>query len=397
MNKKQFIFPLVVLLLGAAGYWGMAAMKKPPAEKPLIDNTPLVTVLKNHLINMNFSVSSYGVVSAKYETELVAQVAGEIVYVSEKFVRGGFVKKGELLAKIDASDYDVALIEAQANIASAEAALVLERAHGEVAREQWSDIKSSKPTALSLRKPQLAQEEARVLSAKASLKRAQKNRQRTLIKAPCDALIESRKIGLGSYVSMGTPLGKIFSTAQAEIRLPVADNELQYLTNKGVGENVTVFANLAGVEQQWSGRIIRSEGIIDERSRMNYLVAEIKDPYALLSNKKISKEKSKNELRYGTYVTAIINGREAGEISIIPRHLLLDGKVAIVNKQQQLHFQDVSVARTVGTRLFINEGLKEGELVITSALDYPIEGMPVQIINKQPTSDVNKKQTVQKD
>ncbi len=397
MNKKQFIFPFLVLLLGGAGYWGMASMKKPPAEKALIDNTPLVTVQKNHPVEMNFSVSSYGVVSAKYETELVAQVSGEVVYLSEKFVRGGFVKKGDLLAKIDASDYDVALIEAQANIASAEAALVLERAYGDVAKEQWSNITRSKPTALSLRKPQLAQEEARLLSAQATLKRAKKNRQRTQIKAPYNALIESRKVGLGSYVSMGTSLGKIFSTAQAEIRLPVADHELQYLTNQGVGEKVTVFAKLAGVEQQWNGKIIRTEGVIDQRSRMNYLVAEIKDPYALLSNKKVSKENSKNELRYGTYVTALINGREAGEISIIPRHLLLDGKVAIVNELQQLHFQEVSVARTVGAQLFINQGLKEGELVITSALDYPIEGMPVQIINKQPTNDVNKKQTVQKD
>lgn len=379
MKKKQFIFPFVVLLLGVAGYWGMAAMKKPPAEKTPVDNTPLVAVLKNHLIDMNFSVSSYGVVRGKYETELVAQVAGEIVYLSDKFVRGGFVKKGELLAKIDGSDYDAEVTQAKANIASAQAALVLERAQGEVAKELWRDIKSSKPTPLSLRKPQLAQQEASLLSAKASLKRAQKNRQRTLIKSPYDALIESRKIALGSYVSMGTPLGKIVSTAQAEIRLPVADNELRYLANKGVGAEVTVFAELAGVRQQWSGKIIRNEGIIDERNRMNYLVAEIKDPYALSDS-----VKGKNELRYGTYVSAFITGQAVSDISIIPRHLLIDGKVAIVDKQKQLHFQDVTVERTVGAQLFISAGLKEGDLLITSPLDYPVEGMPVQIKSTQP-------------
>ena len=383
MNKKQFILPFVVLLLGGAGYWGTASMKKPPAEKPPLDNTPLVTVLNNHLVDINFAVSSYGVVSGKYETQLVAQVAGEIVYLSERFARGGFVKKGELLAKIDGSDYDAALAQAQADIASAQAALVLERAQAEVAKEQWRTIKSSKPTALSLRKPQVAQQEARLLSAKASLKRAQKNQQRTLIKAPYDALIDSRQIGLGSYVGSAAPLGKLLSTREAEIRLPVADSELQYLIDNGIGSKVTVCADFAGTKREWQGEIIRSEGVIDSRSRMNYLVARVQDPYALQSKAALSSKNSKAKLRYGTYVTARIAGRPAEGISIIPRHLLVDGKVATVNDRQQLHFQPVSVARTVGTQLFINRGLKEGDRVITSALDYPIEGMQVQIKTQQ--------------
>ncbi len=374
MNKKQFIFPLVVLLLGVAGYWGFAAMDKPPAEKPPADNRPLVTVLKNQLVNSHFSVSSYGVVKGKYATELVAQVAGEITYISDNFVRGGFVKQGELLAEIDSSDYDVAVTQAQANIASAQAALVLERAQAEVAKKQWRDIKNSQPTPLALREPQVAQQQARLLSAKAALQSAQKNRQRTLITAPFDALIDSRKIALGSYLSVGSPVANLLSTAQAEIRLPVADHELRYLIDKGVGAKVTLFAELAGVRQQWPGTIIRSEGIIDERNRMNYLVAEVNDPYALSAAAKI-----KNELRYGSYVTAIINGRMMHDMSIIDRHLLIDGKVALVNKQQQLHLQEVTIARTVGAQLFISAGLKEGDLLITSPLDYPIEGMPVQI------------------
>lgn len=396
MNKKQFILPVVVLLLGGAGYWGMAAMKKPPVEKAVVDSTPLVSIQKIIPADINFSVSSYGVVSAKYETQLVAQVSGEIVSLSDAFVRGGFVKKGELLAQIDATDHDAALIDAQANIAAAKAALVLERAFGNVAKEQWRDIKNSKPTALSLRKPQLAQEEARLLSAQAALKRAQKNVQRTLIKAPYDALIEGRNIGLGSYVNIGMPIGKLLSTAQAEIRLPVADNELQYLINNGVGQKVTVTADFAGLKRQWVGEIIRSEGVIDARSRMNYLVAQINDPYALLSDEKLANG-VKKALRYGTYVSALIDGREAQEISIIARHLLVDGKVAMVNQQQQLHFQEVSVARIVGAQLFINKGLKKGDRVITSALDYPIEGMPVQIQSDQAASYANKDKSAQEE
>jgi len=105
-TKKQIILPIIVLAIGIAGLVGISALKKPPEEKPVVDTTPLVSVEAIEYKPMTFSVSSYGVVAAKYDTELVAQVSGEIIYLADKFVKGGFVKKGDILAKIDPSDYE---------------------------------------------------------------------------------------------------------------------------------------------------------------------------------------------------------------------------------------------------------------------------------------------------
>ena len=106
------------------------------------------------------------------------------------------MKKGQLLARIDPNDYHAALIDAQANMASARAALETEVAQGKVAEQEWKQITDTSPTELSLRKPQLAQEIARVKSAQASVLRAERNLQRTEIRAPYDAMINSRNIGL---------------------------------------------------------------------------------------------------------------------------------------------------------------------------------------------------------
>ncbi len=346
-------------------------MKKPPEEKEAVDNTPLVAVKQVELKPMTFEVSSYGVVNAKYETELVSQVNGEIVFLSDTFVRGGFVKKGEVLAKIDSSDYDADLIDAEASLASARATLVQEKAFGKVAEEEWKRIKDGEPTELSLRKPQLAQEIARLNSSEAGLKRALRNVERTTIKAPYDALIESRNIGLGSYVSMGTPLGKVLSTHKAEIRLPLADKEIQYLIDKGRNSDVTLVADLGGTKQEWSGKIVRSEGVIDSRSRMTYLVAEVIDPYGLSS--------AKTELRYGTYVTANIAGTQAGDVAVMPRHLVVNGQIAILDEDKKLSYKTVNVIRQFGAEVVISEGLTQGMQVITSALDYPVEGMQLAL------------------
>lgn len=372
MNKKQFLLPLLILFVSAGAYWGALQLKKPPLEKEAVDNTPLVTVQVIEASSIDFAVGSYGVVKSQFETDLVAQVSGEIRYLSKKFVRGGFVKKGEILAKIDSNDYQAALIDAQANIASAEAALVLEIANANVAKEQWRKIKGSKPTSLSLREPQVAQEKARLLSSQAGLKRAKRNVERTIIRAPYDALIHTRLISLGSYASIGTALGQVLSTDVAELRLPVADSEMQYLTNGGKKAKVTLDAIISGKKQQWSGIVVRNEGVIDARSHMNYLVVQVKDPYQLKSH-------DAEKLRFGTYVTARISGKKIDNVSVINRHLMTNNQVAIVNKQGLLHFQRINVVRILDGKAYVNEGLSDGMQVITSALDYPIEGMALLI------------------
>jgi RND family efflux transporter MFP subunit len=384
-TKKQIILPIIVLGIGIAGLVGFSALKKPPEEKPAVDNTPLVSVEAIEYNTMTFSVSSYGVVAAKYDTELVSQVSGEIIYLADAFVKGGFVKKGDILAKIDPSDYEAGLLDAQANVAASKANMVQERANGEVALREWAEITSSKPTALSLRKPQLAQELAKLKSAEAGLLRAQRDLERTVIRAPYDALISSREIGLGAYMTTGSKIGHVYNTDTAEIRLPLADKDMQYLDSKGTHAEVQLVGNFAGSKQEWIGKIVRSEGVVDSKSRMTYLVAEIDDPYGLNTNK--------NELRFGTYVTAHIEGSNAGNVTIIPRHLIVNGLVAVMDEDKKLRYKPVTIIRQEGANVVISEGLESGMQVITSALDYPLEGMKLAL----PEDKILQKESVEKE
>jgi len=373
IRKKQILLPIVIITVGVLAMMAFTSMKKPPEEKPEVDNTPIVAVEEISVKPMTLQVSSYGVVKPKYETELVAQVSGQIVELSPTFVRGGFIKKNQLLARIDPSDYKAALIDAEANLASAQASLQKERAQGKVAENEWKSITSSSPSQLSLRKPQLAQELARVKSAEASVLRAKRNLERTEIKAPYDAMIESRMIGLGSFVGTGSKVGKVLGTAVAEIRLPVADNQLRFLNGNGVNSEVTLEGTYAGDTKIWHAKINRSEGVIDEKSRMSYLVAEIKDPYALISDNKVP-------VRFGSYMNAKVIGFELEQASSIPRHLVTNGRVAILDVDSTLHYAKVDVARQDGKNVIISKGLSNGDRLITSALDYPVDGMKLALI-----------------
>lgn len=372
-RKKQIIVPSVIFLVGILLFGVFQSMKTPPEEKAKVDNTPIVAVEAVTVAPLTLKVKSYGIVKPKYETELVAQVSGQVVELSDAFVRGGFIKKGQLLARIDPNDYQAALIDAQATMASARAALEKERAQGKVAEKEWKRITDTSPTELSLRKPQLAQELARVKSAQASILRAQRNLERTELRSPYDAMIDSRHIGLGSFVRMGDAVGTLLGTALAEIRLPVADNQLQFLQDQGVNSAVNLSSNYAGEPSVWHAKIARSEGVIDNKSRMSYLVATIPDPYGL-NGKSTSKP-----LRFGSYVNADIVGIEVAQASLVPRYLVVNNKVAILSSDSTLNYVDINIVRQEGNNVIISSGLSENDQLIVSALDYPIDGMKLSL------------------
>lgn len=382
-RKKQIIIPIAILAIGAIAFVGFSSMKKPPEEKDAVDKTPIVAVEDISVAPMTLEVSSYGVIKPKYETTIVAQVSGEIVELSDAFVRGGLIKKDQLLARIDPNDYHAALIDAQADMASARAALEKEVAQGKVAEREWKQITDTSPTELSLRKPQLAQELARVKSAQAAILRAERNLQRTEIRAPYDAMINSREIGLGSFVGVGSEIGMLLGTDIAEVRLPVADNQLQFLVAQGEQAKVKLIGTYSGQEIQWQAEIARSEGVIDSNSRMSYLVAEIQDPYLLQKNTR----ENELPLRFGSYVQAKILGIEVDNATVVPRYLVVNNSVAILNNESKLHYAKIHILREQGGNVIVSDGLIDGDKLIVSALDYPVAGMKLTLASDQLDED----------
>lgn len=387
-RKKQIIVPIAILVAGVLLFALFSSMKKPPEEKEKVDKTPIVAIEPVVIGPMTLEVNSYGIVTPKYETELVAQVSGQIVELSQKFERGGFVAKGQLLARIDPNDYEAALIDAQANLASARASLEKEQAQGKVAEREWKEITDTSPTELSLRKPQLAQEIARVKAAQASVLRAQRNLERTEIRAPYDAMIESRNIGLGSFVGTGSNIGKLLGTAIAEVRLPVADGELEFLAQQGKDASVMLIGDFAGKEKQWQAKVIRNEGVVDAKSRMSHFVAQVTDPYGLLDE-----SKQETPLRFGSYVNAKIKGIELANATTVPRYLVVNDKIAILDSDSKLHFSAIEIVRQVGRNVIVASGLNNGDQVIVSALDYPVDGMKLALPGDEDSSAADTAET----
>ena len=315
--KKQSSIALgmlvVALVISVLLYWS-----RPSAELAAPEYSPVsvdaALVIRE---NLRIPVEAQGNVAPLRATSIQAEVSGRIVETAETFLVGGFVAAGDVILRIDPRDYETRLLRAQAALKSAASNLVQEQGRAEVALREWKKLppgsqRSQAASDLYLRKPQLEQAEAQLLAAEADLNTARDNLERSIIRAPYDALIRDKHSELGQFVGPGTPLAQIFSVDQAEVRLPIPQSTINYLDlPKGVeqyqgGPDVELYTEIGGKTSRWTAQAHRTEGVFDERSRVMYLVVRIEDPYGLAHT---GLHPGAEPLRMGSFVNARIQGR----------------------------------------------------------------------------------------
>jgi RND family efflux transporter MFP subunit len=385
MNKVrlalQIILPLVILALGFGGMKVLEAQKQQAAKVDTVIPPPLVKAISFAPSNEALNVRTQGNVVPSTESNLVAEVSGRLMYVSPNLVNGGFVATDEVLIRIDSRDYELAVAQAKLSVAQAERRLEEERADAAVAREEWDALGKGEPSALTLREPQVAEAVASLDAARAALERAELDLERTEVAAPFPARVREKMVDLGEFVTRGQTLATGYGIDYAEVRLPLPDAELAYLElPSGVssaaheGPVVTLWADFAGRRQTWQGRIVRTEGAIDPRTRMIVAVAEVADPYALES------ESSAVPLSVGLFVHAEIQGRVVDDVIVIPRTAMRDGDTLYtVDRMNRLHIRAVEIERRGRDEVVIAAGLPSDERVIVSPLEIVTERMKVRV------------------
>lgn len=389
MNRAlKVLLPLGLVILGALGAVAMIRSRSKPEIREVEVAVPLVRVQRIDLRDVQLVVTSQGTVSPRTESTLFPEVAGRVIRVAPSFASGGFFEEGDVLLAIDSHDYRQTVVQAQATVAQAELRLAREQAEADVARREWHELGRGDPLPLTLREPQLAEAAANLAAARATLSKAQRNLERTQIQAPYAGRVRSKQVDIGQYVTPGTPLATIYSVDSAEIRLPLPDAELAFVdlplsyrgeSEGGPGPSVLLRARFAGRTYEWEGRIVRTEGEIDPRSRMIHAVARVDDPYAR------GGDPTRPPLAAGLYVDAEIEGRVARQVAVLPRSALRgDDQVLVVSDDDRLHIRTVKILRITQDQVIIGSGLDEGERVCLSPLVAVTEGMRVRT-TKEPS------------
>jgi RND family efflux transporter MFP subunit len=371
---RKFVIPgliLLVSLLGAVSLMATSPRLDPASPEPVATTVRVLTVAPEPV---RMTVHSQGTVAPNTESELVTEVAGRVVWKSPALVNGGSFRAGDELLRIEDRDYRSTVERARAAQSRAEA----EYEHSRFEHQRLESLEArqlASRSALENAQRVLRIAEAALTEARAGLAQAERDLERTRLTAPFEGLVRRQAVDIGQFVNRGAAVATLYASAEAEVRLPIADRQLAFL-NVPVGvlgelpesqqPAVTLRADYAGQTLEWRGRIVRTEAAIDTTSRMVHVVARVANRDQAIP------------LSVGLFVNAEIEGLLVDNIVRLPRAALRDAsQVLVVDAEDRLQFRTVDLLRLHQDEVFVRGGLAPGERVCVSPLQTVVEGMPV--------------------
>jgi RND family efflux transporter MFP subunit len=383
----RWVAPLVVLVVGAAAAWTIIAARPAVTTQPPELRAPLVRVMTAQTQTVKLNITAQGTVVPRAESELVPEVSGPVVWMSPSLVAGGFFEADEVLLRLDRTDYEIGRERARAALARSESEL--RRAARDLTRRRaLAEQKFASDAAIDVAENAEKAASAAVREARAQLRQAERDLARTEIHAPYAGRVRDERVDVGQFVSRGTPVAHLYAIDAAEIRLPIADDQLAFVDlptfyrgepRDQIGPTAVLRAEFAGREHVWTGQIVRTEGEIDPRSRVVHVIARVEDPYGR------SGDGERPPLAVGLFVEAEIEGREVEEVVVLPRAALRDGShVLVVDPDDRLRIRAVEVMRVNREAAILRSGVRAGERICLSPLDAVVDGMKVRTVDEGP-------------
>lgn len=424
MWKRLLILPPVIAGI-AVIYWATANRSQPEIRDIAEREVPVAYIVAQAQSFVP-RVTGFGIVEPGRSWNAVAQVQGRIVELHPEFVRGGTIRAGQMVARIDPEAYELAVAQAEANVRSGAAQLAeleanaeatrallaiereaLDLAERELNRQRQlaergqlaaSAVETQQRAVLSQRSAvqslenQLnlvpAQRDALVQAlvvSEASLDQARLDLDRTHVLAPFDARVATADVDIGEFVSPGGRLGTLDGVATAEIDAQVAPQEMAQLSrlifaDRGnpfspsslAAERLTarVRLNVEGFAPEWPAEVDRITDGVDPQTRSIGVIVTVDNPYGL------ARAGERPPLIKGMFVEVELEGPVVESVMVLPRRAIEAGRIMIVDETGRLAFAEVEIAFTQGDLAVVfGDSLAEGTQVIVSAPSPAIPGL----------------------
>ncbi|MDQ8201866.1 efflux RND transporter periplasmic adaptor subunit [Pelagicoccus sp. SDUM812003] len=339
----------------------MVKSREAPPTFPRQEAVATVNTTLSEPTNVRPEIKTYGTTQTYLSTSISSQVNGELVELSPSFEVGKSVKSGEWLAKINPADFEAALANRQSALAAARQALAEEETRSRLAKEDW--LAANRPldeaSDLTLRVPQLESAQAALASAQAAVQQAKTDLQRATIRAPFDAIIESRESSPGDIVTRGSTLGSLLAREKIEVRLPLTPQQASRLTLPRFGATLDATLTTPTLPgATWHATINRTEPSVDPKNQSVYVIGEILDPF----------EDRDSFLPVGAFVNANITGKEINDVHRLPESAVVDDAfIWVVSPEQTIRKQPIEIA-------FSQDGL------ILARIEDPVYELPLQVL-----------------
>lgn len=325
-------------------------------------------------------IESQGKAQAARQASLSSNVQGPVAWVSPSLEAGAYVKAGEPLLRLELADFETAVIRSRASYeqASAEAAFatadlarITELAAKRLASE--SELQNAERAATVAT--------ARLADAEATLKQSELDAERSILRAPFNAVVASRDVELGQFVNRAQSVAVLFDADSVDVRVPLAIRQLGYLDvpmgfrgefDSAQAPQVELTGSYGGKQYTWEGKLLRTEATIDPNSNTVQSIIRIEQPSADRGGESIP-------LPIGLFVEARIAGKLVEDIISLPRSVIRNNsQVLVVDAENKMYYRDVDIYRLEQDRVLISGGLLPGEKICTSPIQAVVDGMSVR-------------------
>lgn len=369
---KLYRLPIGVIQIAVIGVVAMIAFysAQAPSEEELLEASAISIAPQNNNEAVYVSVAKLkpqdhfvevrgtGSVVLRNSIDLVLQLSGRVVWVSETFRKGGSFEAGQNLLRIDPRDFELAVAQAEADLLAAESNYLLVKAESEAAIANYAILHGEKDVPpLVAKTPQVEQAKAQIAAASAREQIALLDLMRTDFSLPFDGRVVDSQAEVGQFLNQGQKFGEVFDVASIEALVPISPRDLLSL-QPAIGRR----ASLSLGDFQLQATIARVSPTLDERTRF----AQI---YLALENA--------TDVYPGSFFNVVVEGPRLENTILLPEAAeQINESVWVVSDNKLRRSQPRFINRQ--TSGVIVESFDSGDGVVLGRVPGAKEGMMVK-------------------
>lgn len=371
-------FPCAILAGGWLGFLKLSEQIEKPPEPEGKKFQLRSRVEPLEVVDYPVVVKTHAVVQPHNLVTLSAQVSGKVSKISPSFEVGAYFSKGEVLVEIDPRDYETALSIAKSQLVAAQSELKLAKVveDRKLRLVESNAVSQGEVDAASATREQA---EANVALAQTQVEQAELDLERTKVVAPFDGRVRASMVGLGQLAGSNSPLGEIFAIDYVEVRLPISGEQRKFLKLPEFADDPKVDVefrdSISPSDTVWRGKIVRTEGVLDEDSRDLFAIARVEDPFG--------RKSSGPPLRISQPVIASIQGTVLRDVIALPRPAVrqLDNIVLVDESELTLLPMKIEALWSDAEKVVVPaSAIPKGMLLATTPMPFTPKGTKIEVI-----------------
>ncbi len=405
---RNILWLVLLISMGIAVFMVAPLLKSGPQKVDTAERPIKVRAITVSRVDVTPRVTGYGRIAPARTWQAVAEVAGQVKWIAEELRDGHVVTKGDELLRIEASNYQLALAQVEAQLraskvknktardalAIAKQELKLLRADYQRKKALLKEGTTARASVDAAERPMLSGQ-TRVVNLQNSIDlnaaehqvliaqrdAAKLDLARTRLVAPFDARLTSVKTGIAQYANKGQLLFSADGLEVAEVPAQFSVGILRPLiraSSKGAMGSVRQGAlNLQAIVRlrtathivEWPARVSRVSGSIDPQTQSLGIFVAVDQPA------KIARPGERPPLFRNTFVEIELVSTPLKNQIVVPLSAIHQGVVYLIDADKRLVKRAVKLKFSQKGYAVIEDGIKPGDQIITSDLIVAMDGM----------------------